>query len=114
MYAASPGRSAFISSPMFAPAPRPNLLPLRTTPASPDVFAIASTTLRASVTAACESVFMPPESNVTQAMPFRTSCVSCAIVVPPRREPRGVDSSPTRPRDASGRHMRISRAKLPS
>jgi hypothetical protein len=73
MYAASPGLSAFMSSPMFAPAPRPNLLPFRITPRARTSSRCASTTLRASDTAACESVFMPPESKVTQAMPFRTS-----------------------------------------
>src|SRR5436190_375738 len=101
MYAARPGRSACISSPMFAPAPRPNLLPFKTTPTSPEVFPIASTTLRASETAACESVFMPPESNVTQAMPFRISCVSCAIGA----------SSPSARRDASGRPSHAHQAR---
>src|SRR5262245_52147897 len=77
-------RSAPISSPMLAPAPRPNLLPVRMTPTRGVLWfasAIAAVAVRRSATAACESVFMPPESNVTQAIPFRMSCVIWLMVV---------------------------------
>ena len=72
---------------MLAPAPSPNLLPFRITPASGVVacaFAIAAVTACKSVTAACESVFIPPESKVTQAVPFRMSCWKRPIGIIPR------------------------------
>src|SRR5215468_3408870 len=74
-------RSADISSPMFAPAPRPKRLPFRITP----VRGVCACRVRRSPisaprfsTAAAERVFIPPESNVTQAMPSRISWLNIA------------------------------------
>src|SRR5581483_11472309 len=102
MNPASCARSACSSSPMFAPAPRPKRLPVRMTPTS-GVFAWAFTmsavTARRSPTAACESVFIPPESKVTLAMPSRMSYVSCPMRPPssktaiPRRRRRMVQEA---------------------